>query len=155
MNPFCELAVEQSLRLREGKVKSLPVESIVAVSIGPAKTVDTLRTALAMGADKAIHVEVNDDPEPLGVAKVLKAIAEKEKSNLILLGKQSIDRDFGQTGQMLGGLLGWPQATCAAKMEITEDEKCIVTEEVDGGVQTVSAKLPMIVTTDLRYLCMS
>jgi electron transfer flavoprotein beta subunit len=155
MNPFCELAVEQSLRLREGKVKSLPVESIVAVSIGPANTVDTLRTALAMGADKAIHVEVNDDPEPLGVAKVLKAIAEKEKSNLILLGKQSIDRDFGQTGQMLGGLLGWPQATCAAKMEITEDEKCIVTEEVDGGVQTVSAKLPMIVTTDLRYLLMS
>ena len=151
MNPFCELAVEQSLRLREGKVPSLPVESIVAVSIGPAKTVDTLRTALAMGADKAIHVEVNDDPEPLGVAKVLKAIAEREKSNLIILGKQSIDRDFGQTGQMLGGLLGWPQATCAAKMEISQDEKCTVTEEVDGGVQTVSAKLPMIVTTDLRY----
>lgn len=130
---------------------SLPVESIVAVSIGPAKTIDTLRTALAMGADKAIHVEVNDDPEPLGVAKVLKAIAEREKSNLIILGKQSIDRDFGQTGQMLGGLLGWPQATCAAKMEISQDEKCTVTEEVDGGVQTVSAKLPMIVTTDLRY----
>lgn len=109
MNPFCELAVEQSLRLREGKVPSLPVESITAVSIGPAKSQDTLRTALAMGADKAIHVEIDDDPEPLGVAKVLKAIAEREKSNLILLGKQSIDRDFGQTGQMLGGLLGWPQ----------------------------------------------
>ena len=109
MNPFCELAVEQSLRLREGKVPSLPVESITVVSLGPAKTVDTLRTALAMGADKAIHVEVDEDPEPLGVAKVLKAIAERENSNLILLGKQSIDRDFGQTGQMLGGLLNWPQ----------------------------------------------
>jgi len=109
MNPFCELAVEQSLRLREGKVPSLPVEQIVAVSIGPAKTVDTLRTALAMGADKAIHVEVDSDPEPLAVAKVLKKIAEREGSNLVLLGKQSIDRDFGQTGQMLGGLLNWPQ----------------------------------------------
>ena len=110
MNPFCELAVEQSLRLREGKVPSLPVESITAVSIGPAKSQDTLRTALAMGADKAILVEVGeDDPEPLAVAKVLAKIAEREKSNLILLGKQSIDRDFGQTGQMLGGLLGWPQ----------------------------------------------
>ena len=111
MNPFCELAIEQSLRLREGKVPSLPVESITAVSIGPAKTTDTLRTALAMGADKAIHVEVEEDLEPLGVAKVLKAIAEKENANLILLGKQSIDTDFGQTGQMLGGLLGWPQVS--------------------------------------------
>jgi len=109
MNPFCELAVEQSIRLKEGKVPSLPVESITAVSIGPAKTQDVLRTALAMGADKAIHIEVEDDPEPLGVAKVLKVIAERENSNLILLGKQSIDRDFGQTGQILGGLLGWPQ----------------------------------------------
>jgi len=109
MNPFCELAVEQSLCLREGKVPSLPVESIIAISVGPAKAQDTLRTALAMGADKAIHVEVEEDPEPLGVAKVLKAIAEREGSNLILLGKQSIDRDFGQTGQMLAGLLGWAQ----------------------------------------------
>lgn len=109
MNPFCELAVEQSLRLRESKVPSLPVEQIVAVSIGPAKTVDTLRTALAMGADKAIHVEVDTDPEPLAVAKVLQKIAEREASNLVLLGKQSIDRDFGQTGQILGGLLNWAQ----------------------------------------------
>jgi len=109
MNPFCELAVEQSLRLREGKVPSLPVESITAVSIGPAKSQDTLRTALAMGADKAIHVEVDGDPEPLGVAKVLKALAEKENCNLILMGKQSIDRDYGQTGQILAGLLSWPQ----------------------------------------------
>ena len=106
MNPFCELAVEQSLCLREGKVPSLPVESIIAISVGPAKAQDTLRTALAMGADKAIHVEVN---EPLGGAKVLKVIAKREGSNLILLGKQSIDRDFGQTGQMLAGLLGWAQ----------------------------------------------
>jgi electron transfer flavoprotein beta subunit len=113
MNPFCELAVEQSLRLHEGKVPSLPVEQITAVSIGPAKAQDTLRTALAMGADKAIHVLVDEafDPEPLSVAKVLKAVAEREKSNLILLGKQSIDRDFGQTGQMLGGLLGWAQVS--------------------------------------------
>lgn len=109
MNPFCELAVEQSVRLREGKVPSLPVEEITAVSIGPAKTQDTLRTALAMGADKAIHVEVEDETQPLGVAKILKAIAEREKSNLILMGKQSIDNDYGQTGQMLGGLLGWSQ----------------------------------------------
>jgi electron transfer flavoprotein beta subunit len=109
MNPFCELAIEQSVRLREGKVPSLPVESITAVSIGEEKNQQILRTALAMGADKAIHVETEDDPEPLGVAKVLKAIAEKENVNLILLGKQSIDRDFGQTGQILAGLLGWPQ----------------------------------------------
>ena len=115
MNPFCELAVEQSLRLREGKVPSLPVESIIAVSIGGAKTVDTLRTALAMGADKAIHVEVESDPEPLAVAKVLKAVVEREGSNLVLLGKQSIDRDFGQTGQMLGGLLNWPQVFLRSK----------------------------------------
>ena len=119
MNPFCELAVEQSLRLREGKVPSLPVESITAVSIGPAKSQDTLRTALAMGADKAILVEVGeDDPEPLAVAKVLAKIAEREKSNLILLGKQSIDRDFGQTGQMLGGLLGWPQVHTFGEMGV-------------------------------------
>src|SRR5271154_5327512 len=109
MNPFCELAVEQSLRLKEGKVPSLPVESITAISIGPTKTAETLRTALAMGADKAIHVETEEDVEPLGVAKILKAIVDRDGSNLILLGKQSIDRDFGQTGQMLGGLLGWPQ----------------------------------------------
>jgi electron transfer flavoprotein alpha/beta subunit len=119
MNPFCELAVEQSLRLREGKVPSLPVESITAVSIGPAKSQDTLRTALAMGADKAILVEVGEeDPEPLAVAKVLAKIAEREKSNLILLGKQSIDRDFGQTGQMLGGLLGWPQVDTFGAMGV-------------------------------------
>jgi len=120
MNPFCELAVEQSLRLREGKVPSLPVEEITAISIGPAKAQDTLRTALAMGADKAIHVQVDEsvDPEPLTVAKVLKAVAEREKSNLIMLGKQSIDRDFGQTGQMLGGLLGWAQVSTAAIAEL-------------------------------------
>jgi len=164
MNPFCELAIEQSVRLREGKVPSLPVESITAVSIGEEKTQQILRTALAMGADKAIHVETEEDPEPLGVAKVLKAIAEKENVNLILLGKQSIDKDFGQTGQMLAGLLGWPQvgsklhwrsnnqATSAAKMEISNDEKVTVTEEVDGGVQTVSSKLPMIITADLRFI---
>src|ERR1700721_21971 len=124
MNPFCELAVEQSLRLREGKVPSIPVESICAVSIGPAKTVDALRTALAMGADKAIHIEVDDDPEPLNVAKLLKAVAEKEQSNLILLGKQSIDRDFGQTGQMLGGLLGWAQVPPHTRLCINVGDMC-------------------------------
>src|ERR1700726_1582138 len=123
MNPFCELAVEQSIRLREGKVPSLPVESIVAVSIGGAKTVDTLRTALAMGADKAIHVEVDGDPEPLSLAKVLKKIAEREGSNLVLLGKQSIDRDFGQTGQILGGLLNWPQVNVPLSMSDQKNMK--------------------------------
>jgi electron transfer flavoprotein beta subunit len=114
MNPFCELAVEQAVRLREGKVPSLPVESITAVSIGLKNAQDTLRTALAMGADRGILVEIPpewSELEPLAVAKILKAIAERENSNLILLGKQSIDRDFGQTGQILAGLLGWPQVS--------------------------------------------
>jgi len=136
------------VRLRERKA---PVDDILAVSVGPAKCSDTLRTAMAMGADRSIHVDVPEDKplEPLGVAKLLHKIAEAEKSNLIFLGKQAIDGDSGQTGQMLAGLLNWPQATQASKVEINGDE-VTVTREVDGGEETVKAKLPMIVTTDLR-----
>ena len=127
------------------------MDDILAVSAGPAKCADTLRTAMAMGADRSIHVDIPEDKplEPLGVAKLLKAIAEKEQSNLIFLGKQAIDDDSGQTGQMLAGLLNWPQATQASKVEIKGDE-VTVTREVDGGVETLKSKLPMIVTTDLR-----
>lgn len=121
------------------------------MSAGPAKCADTLRTAMAMGADRSIHVDVPEDKalEPLGVAKLLKAIAEKENSNLIILGKQAIDDDAGQTGQMLAGLLNWPQATQASKVEIN-DQDVTVEREVDGGVETIKAKLPLIITTDLR-----
>jgi electron transfer flavoprotein beta subunit len=148
MNPFDELSIEEAARLRERK---LPVDEILAVSAGPAKCQDTLRTAMAMGADRSIHVEVpeNEPLEPLTVAKLLKSIAEKENSNLIFLGKQAIDDDAGQTGQMLAGLLNWPQATQASKVEI-DGESVTVTREVDGGVETLKAKLPMIITTDLR-----
>ncbi len=150
MNPFDELSIEEAVRLRERKV---PVEDILAFSAGPAKSADILRTAMAMGADRSIHVEVDTekegDIEPLGVAKLLKAVVEKENRNLVILGKQSIDDDAGQTGQMLAGLLNWPQATQASKVEIQGDE-VQVTREVDGGVETLKTKLPMIVTTDLR-----
>ncbi|KIX09893.1 uncharacterized protein Z518_00974 [Rhinocladiella mackenziei CBS 650.93] len=148
LNPFDELSIEEAVRLRERKQ---PVEDILTVSAGPAKCVDTLRTAMAMGADRSIHVDVPEDKplEPLGVAKLLKAIAEKEQSNLIILGKQAIDDDSGQTGQMLAGLLNWPQATQASKVDISGNE-ITVTREVDGGVETLVTKLPMIITTDLR-----
>lgn len=148
INPFDELSIEEAVRLRERK---LPVEDILAFSAGPAKCSDTLRTAMAMGADRGIHVEIPEDKplEPLGVAKVLKAVAEKEKANLIFLGKQAIDDDSGQTGQMLAGLLGWSQACQASKVEIDNDT-VTVTREVDGGQETLRAKLPMIITTDLR-----
>jgi len=148
LNPFDELSIEEAVRLRERKQ---PVEEILAISAGPAKCADTLRTAMAMGADRSIHVEVPEGAplEPLGVAKLLKAVAEQEKSNLIILGKQAIDDDAGQTGQMLAGLLNWPQATQASKVEI-KDSEITVTREVDGGSETLRAKLPMIITTDLR-----
>jgi electron transfer flavoprotein beta subunit len=150
MNPFDELSIEEAVRLRERKA---PVEDILAFTAGPPKSADTLRTAMAMGADRSIHVEVDTekegDLEPLGVAKLLKAVVEQEKRNLVILGKQSIDDDAGQTGQMLAGLLNWPQATQASKIEI-QGEDVQVTREVDGGVETLKAKLPMIVTTDLR-----
>jgi len=148
MNPFDELSIEEAVRLRERKV---PVSEIVAFSAGPAKSQDILRTAMAMGADRGIHVQLSDNQElePLGVAKLLKKVVEKEKSDLVILGKQSIDDDAGQTGQMLAGLLGWSQATQASKVQV-EGETVTVTREVDGGVETLRAKLPMIITTDLR-----
>ncbi len=145
MNPFDEIAVEEAIRLRE---KGAATE-IVAVSVGPAKAQETLRTALAMGADRAIHVICEDEVEPLGVAKLLKAIAEEEQPGLFILGKQAIDDDSNQVGQMLGALLGWPQGTFASKVEIAGDT-VNVTREVDGGLETVALTGPAIVTTDLR-----
>ncbi|KAI9727751.1 MAG: hypothetical protein M1834_007990 [Cirrosporium novae-zelandiae] len=149
MNPFDELSIEEAVRLRERK---LPVEDIIAFSAGPTKAQDVLRTAMAMGADRSIHVEITDkdgDLEPLSVAKLIKGVVEKENRNLVILGKQSIDDDANQTGQMLAGLLNWPQATQASKVEF-KGENVEVTREVDGGVETLRAKLPMIITTDLR-----
>jgi electron transfer flavoprotein beta subunit len=145
MNPFDEIAVEEALRLREaGKATE-----VVAVSIGPAQAQETVRTALAMGADRGIVVEVVEAVEPLTVAKILKAVVAEEQPGLVILGKQAIDDDCGQTGQMLAALLGWAQGTFASKVEIGEGS-VNVTREVDGGLQTVTLKLPAIVTTDLR-----
>jgi len=147
MNPFDEIAMEEAIRLREAGDKG--VEEIVAVSIGPAKAQETLRTALAMGADRAILVKTDEIVEPLAVAKTLKALIEKEDPGLVILGKQAIDDDCNQTGQMLAALLGWPQATFASKLEVVDDG-LHVAREVDGGLQTVAMKLPAIITTDLR-----
>jgi len=159
MNPFDEIAVEEAVRIRErlSKEGSEPV-TITALTIGPAKSVETLRTALAMGADSAIHVEIPESapaPEPLGVAKTIRAIVEKQKEkeavDMVILGKQAIDDDLGQTGQMLAGLLGWGQATYASKVELDLEKKnAVVTREIDGGSEQVRVKFPMIVTTDLR-----
>ncbi|KAK5174793.1 putative electron transfer flavoprotein subunit [Saxophila tyrrhenica] len=147
MNPFDELSIEEAVRFRERKY---PVEDILAFSAGPAKSQDILRTAMAMGADRGLHVvEEKTELEPLGVAKVLQKVVEEEGRNLVILGKQSIDDDANQTGQMLAGLLGWSQATQASKVDI-EGDSVTVTREVDGGVETLKAKLPMIITTDLR-----
>ena len=145
MNPFDEIAVEEAIRLKE----SGAVSEIVAVSIGPAKAQETLRTALAMGADSAVLVETDDEVEPLSVAKILKAVAAEVEPGLIILGKQAIDDDSNQTGQMLAALLGWAQATFASKLEV-DGSDFKVTREVDGGLQTVKVKGPAIVTTDLR-----
>ena len=145
MNPFDEIAVEEAIRLKEKGT----VTEIVAVSIGPQQAQETLRTALAMGADRAILVKTDVHCEPLAVAKLLKAVVEKETPQLVILGKQAIDDDSNQTGQMLGALLGWPQGTFAYKIE-AGDGSLEVTRKVDGGLQTVSLKLPAIVTTDLR-----
>ncbi len=145
MNPFDEIAVEEAIRLKEaGKVTE-----IVVISIGPQQAQETLRTALAMGADRAILVKVDETVEPLGVAKVLKGVVEAEQPGLVVMGKQAIDDDSNQTGQMLAALLGWAQGTFASKVELDGD-KAKVTREVDGGLQTVELKLPAIVTTDLR-----
>jgi len=145
MNPFDEIAVEEAIRLKEkGKASE-----IVAVSIGPAKAAETLRTALAMGADRAILVETEEAVEPLGVAKLLKAICDEEQPGLVVMGKQAIDDDSNQTGQMLAALTGRPQGTFASKVEL-EADTVTVTREVDGGLETVQLTLPAIVTTDLR-----
>jgi electron transfer flavoprotein beta subunit len=145
MNPFDEIAVEEAIRLKEqGKATE-----IVAVSIGPQQAQETIRTALAMGADRGILVKTAETVEPLGVAKILKKIVEDEGPQLVILGKQAIDDDSNQTGQMLAALLGWPQGTFASKL-VVGDGTIDVTREVDGGLQTVGLKLPAIVTTDLR-----
>ena len=145
MNPFDEIAVEEAIRLKEKGVAS----EIVAVSIGPAKAQETLRTALAMGADRAILIQTDDEVEPLGVAKLLAKVAGEEAPGLVILGKQAIDDDSNQTGQMLAALLGWGQGTFASKVEVDGDT-VNVTREVDGGLETVALNTPAIVTTDLR-----
>ena len=145
MNPFDEIAVEEAIRIKEaGKAKE-----IVAVSIGPQKAQETIRTALAMGADRGLLVETDETVEPLAVAKLLKSIIEAEKPDLVILGKQAIDDDSNQTGQMLAALLDWPQATFASKV-VLEDGKMRVTREVDGGLETLELPLPAVITTDLR-----
>ena len=145
MNPFDEIAVEEAIRLKEaGKA-----DEIIVVSIGPQQAQETLRTALAMGADRAILVKTDEQTEPLGVAKVLKGVVDAEQPGLVILGKQAIDDDANQTGQMLATLWGRPQATFASKLEIA-DGKATVTREVDGGLETLALSLPAIITTDLR-----
>jgi electron transfer flavoprotein beta subunit len=145
MNPFDEIALEEATRLKEaGKVTE-----VVAVSVGVAQCQETLRTGMAIGADRGILVETAVETEPLAVAKVLKALADKEQPQLVILGKQAIDDDSNQTGQMLAALLGWPQATFASKV-VLEDGKVTVTREVDGGLETVALSLPAVITTDLR-----
>jgi electron transfer flavoprotein beta subunit len=145
MNPFDEIAVEEAIRLKE---KGAATE-IVAVSIGPAKAQETLRTALAMGADRAILIQTDDEVEPLGVAKLLAKVVEDEQPGLVVMGKQAIDDDSNQTGQMLAALIGRPQGTFASKVVI-EGDQVTVTREVDGGLETVALQLPAVVTTDLR-----
>ena len=145
MNPFDEIAVEEAVRLKEKGVAT----EIVAVSMGVAQCQETLRTALAMGADRGILVETTAELQPLAVAKMLRALVEREQPKLVVMGKQAIDDDMNATGQMLAALLGWPQGTFASKVEIAGDE-ATVTREVDGGLETVALRLPAIVTTDLR-----
>ena len=145
MNPFDEIAVEEAVKLKEKKI----CDEIIAISIGSAKSEETLRTALAVGADKGILIETAEDVQPLEVAKILKEIIKKNNPDLVLMGKQAIDDDSNQTGQMLAALLGWPQGTFASKLEIN-GKKINVTREIDGGLETLGMELPAIVTTDLR-----
>jgi electron transfer flavoprotein beta subunit len=149
MNPFCEIAVEEAVRLKELSIKEGRVATEIVVSIGPSTAQEQLRTALALGADRAILVESAEDLTSLAVAKLLKAVVDKEQPQLVILGKQAIDSDNNQTGQMLAALSGYGQGTFASKVEVSGDSVA-VTREVDGGAQTVSLKLPAIVTTDLR-----
>ncbi len=145
MNPFCEIAVEEAVRLHEAGTAT----EIIVVSVGPSQARETIRTALAMGADRGILVQSDVDLEPLGLAKILKAVVEEEKPDLIILGKQAIDGDNNQTGQMLAALLGWSQGTFASDINLDGD-KLSVTREIDGGLQTVKLAMPAVVTTDLR-----
>jgi len=145
MNPFDEIAVEEAVRLKEAN----KAEEIVAVSMGPHQAQETIRTALAMGADRGVLVKTDAELQPLAVAKVLKAIIDDEKPDLVILGKQAIDDDSNQTGQMLAALLGWAQGTFASKIELDGD-KANVTREIDGGLETIALKMPVVVTTDLR-----
>ncbi|RDE09022.1 electron transfer flavoprotein subunit beta/FixA family protein [Pelagibacterium lacus] len=145
MNPFDEIAVEEAIKLKEAGIAA----EIVAVSIGPAQAQDTLRTALAMGADSAILVKTDETIEPLAVAKILKSIVDQQAPDLVIMGKQAIDDDSNQTAQMLAALLGWPQATFASKVVIA-DGKASVTREVDGGLETLELDLPAVISTDLR-----
>ncbi|GAB6051851.1 electron transfer flavoprotein subunit beta/FixA family protein [Magnetospira thiophila] len=145
MNPFDEIAVEEAVRLKEAGTAS----EVIAVSMGVKQCQETLRTALAMGADRGLHVLTDDDLQPLAVAKLLKALVERENPDLVLLGKQAIDDDSNQTGQMLAALLGWPQGTFASKL-VLADGTAQVTREIDGGLETLALTLPCVVTTDLR-----
>ena len=145
MNPFDEIGVEEALRLKEAGIAT----EVIAISLGVAQCQETIRTALAMGADRGIHVQTDVELQPLAVAKLLKAVVDKEQPGLCILGKQAIDDDCNQTGQMLAALLGWAQGTFASKLK-REGDRLMVTREVDGGLETVSLKLPAVVTTDLR-----
>ena len=145
MNPFDEIAVEEAVRLQEAGTAT----EIVAVSVGPQQCQETIRTALAMGADRGILIQTDDEVQPLAVAKLLKAVVDKESPELVILGKQAIDDDSNQTGQMLAALLGWSQATFASKLDI-EGSSANVTREIDGGLETIKVTMPCIVTTDLR-----
>lgn len=145
MNPFDEIAVEEAVKLKEAKIAT----EIVVVSIGPAQAADTIRTAMAVGADRGILVQTTENVEPLAVAKILKQLIAKENPNLVIMGKQAIDDDSNQTGQMLAAMLGWAQGTFASKVAMDGD-KINVTREIDGGLETLALKLPAIVTTDLR-----
>ena len=147
MNPFCEIAVEQAVRLKESGQAS----EVVLVSAGPQQAQETLRTGLAMGADRGIHITSDEALEPLGIAKLLKAVVEKEDPGLVLMGKQAVDGDNNQTGQMLAALLGWAQGTFISKVEL-QDGTARVTREIDGGLETLDVKMPALLTVDLR-LC--
>jgi len=151
MNPFCEIATEEAVRLKDAGIAS----EVIAVTIGPKSSVDTLRTALAMGADRGIHIETDlrtdQELQPLAVAKTLAAVAKEVKADVLLVGKQCIDDDSNQTGQMTAGKLGWPQATFASKLLFSSDRKSLTaTREVDGGLQTIQLSTPVVITTDLR-----
>lgn len=145
MNPFDEIAMEEALRLKEAGT----VDEVIVVSIGDTKSQDTIRTALAMGADRGILVECDNSPEPLSVAKILKFVVQRESPKIVILGKQAIDDDSNQTGQMLSALLGWGQGTFVSKLEIN-DGTALVTREIDGGLETIAVKMPAVITTDLR-----